>query len=78
MPHYFFHVHDTLDTPDAEGDEYATVEAAIASATLAARELIADEARSGVIDLNHCIEIIDETGTVLDVVLFSDAVRLLA
>lgn len=78
MPHYFFHVHDTIDLLDDEGDECSSVEAALVYAILTARELAADEARSGVINLNHRIEITDAAGAVVDVVLFRDAVRVLA
>ena len=78
MPHYFFHVYDTMHALDEEGDEYPSVEAALAYSILAARELVADEARSGVIDLDHRIDITDAAGVLVDKVFFRDAVRVLA
>lgn len=72
---YFFHVHDRIHATDEEGEEFSTVEAALEHATLCARELLADQARSGLIDFNHRIEIADESGAEIDVVAFRDAVR---
>ena len=78
MPQYFFNVYDTTQALDEEGDEYPSVESALAYSILAARELVADEARSGIIDLNHRIDITDAAGVLVDRVFFRDAVRVLA
>ena len=72
---YFFHVHDTIDAIDDEGEEFPGVEAALAHATLCARELLADAARTGVIDMKHRIHVADASGALIDVVMFGDAVR---
>jgi hypothetical protein len=72
---YFFHVYDDIACLDEEGSELPSAEAAHQSAVEFVRELAAWEVQAGRIILDHRIEIADETGAVIDVVRFRDAVE---
>lgn len=71
---YFFHVHDDSHALDEEGLELPSPEAAHHVAVESARDLAAWEVRGGSICLEHRIDVADESGAVIDVVTFADAV----
>jgi hypothetical protein len=76
MARYYFHVHDDIDAVDEEGCELPGQEVARERAIIAARELIADEARKGRINLSHCIVVTDENQRTVITLPFRDVVRI--
>jgi hypothetical protein len=77
MPRFFFHLRDDLDVPDDEGTELPDVESARQQALQDARSLMCETlATSGRIALDHTIDIEDGEGTVLDTVVFRDALSI--
>lgn len=75
MPRYFFDLHNDVDAIDREGVELPDLEAAKAHALDEARTMIqASTEENGSIDLNHHIDVRDESGTVVHVIHFEDAV----
>ena len=76
MPRFFFHLKDGITLCDEEGMTFATVEEARGEALRTAREIMADEIRSGSLTLVDRIEIADEGGNAVTVVTFADAVRI--
>jgi hypothetical protein len=77
VPRYFLHLRNDLDVPDEEGVELPDLDAARAKAREDARftlgQTVLDE---GKINLNHRIDIEDETGARLDTIWFRDVVQL--
>jgi hypothetical protein len=69
MPRYFFHVREGSElNRDAEGQDFADVEAARREAVNSVREILGEKILHGGA-LNHrSIEIADETGHVVDVI----------
>jgi hypothetical protein len=77
MPRYRLNIHNGRgDTPDDEGGEYADVAAARREAIAGIRSLVSEEALTGMIDLCGRIEIVADDGSVVDTVLFADAIDL--
>ena len=77
MPHYFFDLHNDMDVMDDEGVKLPDLGAAKAHALREARTMIqASVAEAGRIDLRHHIDIRDESGAVVHVMRFEDAVRI--
>lgn len=77
MPRYFLHIRDEDGlTPDEEGAELPDLDAAKAEAIAGARDILAEKLRAGEVLSGAVIEIADETGQVLAVVRFRDAIRL--
>lgn len=75
MPQYFFDLHNDVDAIDYEGLDLPDVQAARRHALGEARAMIqASVADSGRIDLRHNIQVRDETGAILHVIRFEDAV----
>lgn len=75
MPRYYFDLHNDMDAPDPECKELRGVEAAKAAALAEAREMIkASIDETGRIDLRHHIDVRDESGAVVFVMHFGDAV----
>jgi hypothetical protein len=75
VPRFFFDLHNDMEAPDEEGVELPGLEAAKAHALCEARTMIrASVAESAKINLCHHIDVRDETGTVVYVVHFEDAV----
>ena len=61
MTHYFFHICSRTERiQDREGADFETLEAALAEARLAAREILAEALRKGRIDETRLFEIFDE------------------
>jgi hypothetical protein len=78
MPRYYFDLHNDIDAPDEEGVELMDPSQAHARALKEAREMIcASVEEHGRIDLRHHIQIRDETGAIVGVVKFEDAVTFL-
>ena len=76
MPRYFFDLHNDMDAVDVEGREFPDLQAARSTAVKEARAMIcASVAADGKINLRHCIKLRDESGAIVCVVHFEDAVR---
>ena len=75
MPCYFFDLHNDIDTLDLDGKELPDLDAALAYALSEARAMIqASVADTGRIDLRDHIDVRDESGEVVYVLHFEDAV----
>ena len=75
MPRYFFDLHNDIATSDEEGRELPDLSAAKAHALREARAMVqASVGEHGRIDLQHHIDVRDESGSVVHVMLFRDAV----
>ena len=76
MPRYYFHLHNGLDVPDAEGKEFANPELALSAARRYARDMVAASAtEAGAIDLLHFIDVTGEDGKSLLKIEYGEAVR---
>jgi hypothetical protein len=73
MPRYFFHVFNDEITLDEEGVEVADLEAARAFAIESARSLVCDAVKHGHLNLDHRIEIADESDARKMTVTFREA-----
>ncbi|WP_114953218.1 DUF6894 family protein [Sphingosinicella terrae] len=74
MPLYRFHLHDDLFVEDEEGLELADLEAAREQALESARELVCAHIRQfGNVNLDHYIDVADESGAILFRITFRDA-----
>jgi hypothetical protein len=77
MPRYFFDLHNDMDALDPEGKELPSLEAAKAHALVEALEMIqASIVDHRKVDLRHHIDVRDETGVVVYVMNFEDAVTI--
>lgn len=75
MPHYYFDLHNDLDAEDSEGGDFPDLGSAVTYALFEARTMIqASVAETGRIDLSHHIDIRDETGAIVHVLHFEDAI----
>jgi hypothetical protein len=75
MPRYFFHIADGERFPDEEGVVLADIRAAIQAAAAGAREIVAEDLKEGkALSLDHYIEVHDESGHVVAIVTFREAV----
>ncbi len=75
MPRFFFHIADGDRFPDEEGAILPDVTAARKLALVGAREIVADDLKQGKnLSLNDRIEIQDESGSIVAVVTFREAV----
>jgi hypothetical protein len=73
MPRYFFHVREGSDlNRDAEGQDFADVEAARREAINSVREILGEKLLHGGALNHHSIEIADKTGHVVDVIYSRD------
>ena len=79
MARYFFNIRDgkTL-IEDPDGTDLPNLDAARVEALAAARDILAERLRADQIVDGQRFEIMDEHGTLLDVVKFRDAMRLLS
>jgi hypothetical protein len=76
MPRYFLHLRDSIDEVlDSEGVEMPP-EAVAGAALMAARECIAEDVKTGELDLHYRIDVHDENGNVAHSLQFADAVRI--
>jgi hypothetical protein len=76
MPRFFFNVFDDATTIDEVGQDLPDVAAAHEAALEEARAILADEVRSGRIDLSHRIEVEDEERRPVLLLPFSAAVEI--
>jgi hypothetical protein len=74
MPRYYFHVHNDIDAPDAEGTELPDLAAARVAAIQGVRELAAETVMEGRLHLDHFVEVTDETGVGKLKVTFGEAI----
>jgi hypothetical protein len=75
MPRYFFDLHNDMDALDPEGKELASLDAAKLHALCEARVMVkASIDDRGHIDLRHHINVRDESGRIVYVMPFEDAV----
>jgi len=75
MPRYFFDLHNDLDALDPEGKELPDLDAAKAHALCEARVMLkASIDDRGHIDLRHYINVRDESGQLVYVMQFENAV----
>ena len=78
MPLFFLHVFNRIGfAADEEGVEVDDLAAAVEQAKDGIRSIIGDEARTGRIDLNGRIEIVDEAGTTRQVIPFPEAFEIM-
>lgn len=74
---YFMNVRspDGSVVEDPEGEEFDTLENAVAEAQASARELMADALRAnGPVGIDRLIDLADETGQVIATISFRDAI----
>ena len=77
MPRIFFHIHNGDGfTPDEEGREFRSVDAAATEALRDIRSIVSEEVKAGRADLRGRVELVDESGRLLRVVQFRDAVEI--
>lgn len=74
MARFYLHVINRLGSaPDEEGTELPDARAAEARAIEGIRSILADEAKTGRLDLDGRIEIADENGAIVRTVPFEEA-----
>ncbi|HEX9963408.1 MAG TPA: hypothetical protein VGB04_00295 [Allosphingosinicella sp.] len=77
MPRYFLHLRDGTDEVlDEEGIEL-TPDAIAGAALLAARACMTADVRMGRLDLNHRVDVHDESGEVALSLVFADALEII-
>ena len=76
MPRYFFHLYNDVISMDEEGLELPDLDAAHANGIKEAREMMVDSVSEGRINFSHRIDIADESGAVVDSVVFAEAVTI--
>lgn len=74
MTRYFFHLHNDIDVPDEEGQEWESDHAAMECALASARDIASAAVRQGHLDLRHFIVCTREDGREVGIVRFADAV----
>ena len=74
MSRYFFHLYNDIVSMDEEGVDLPDLEAARANGIREAREMMLETVTQGRINFSHRIDIADESGAVVDSVLFGEAV----
>jgi hypothetical protein len=72
VPKFHFNIFNDETVLDPEGVDLPDLEAAGRLATKSARELAAESARAGHLVLSHRIEVVDDSGAVLQVVHFGE------
>jgi len=76
MPRYYFDLHNDMDAVDHEGKELAGIEQATRQALVEARAMLEDSAGHGRINLNHFIQVRDESGKVVHRLHFDEVVTI--
>ena len=74
MPRYFFDLKNDVDVADEEGRELADLAAVRAAAIVEAREMMTESVLLGRLNLGHSIEVRDESGSIVLVMPFGEAV----
>lgn len=78
MTRYFLHLHNDIDAPDEQGQEFPDDRSALECAMHCARDVASTEVRGGNLNLNHFIICVTEEGREVGIVRFADAVRVVA
>ena len=73
MPRFYFHIRNSGNVDDEEGQEFPDLDAARECAVEAARDLVCADIRQGYLNLDHRVEVADGAGVVLLQVTFRDA-----
>ena len=76
MPRFYFDLHNDVDAIDREGKELGDLVEARKIALKAAREMIAASAKEGHINLNHFIQVREESGKIADRITFGEAISI--
>jgi len=75
VPRYYFDLHNDMDVLDEEGKELPDLRAVQAAALCEVREMaLASIADNGELNLCHHIDVRDESGAIVYVMRFEDAV----
>lgn len=74
MPRYFFHLYDDVVVRDEEGQELLDDAAARQMGMRSARQMASAQVLEGHLNLDHRIEVADESDTILTTVMFKDVV----
>ena len=77
VPRYFFDLHNDVDVHDHEGKDLPNLDAARANALIEAREMMTESIKEGKLNLNHRIEVRDDSSAVIYVLHFGEAVRVI-
>jgi hypothetical protein len=77
VPHYFFDLHNDIEAIDSEGRDFPDVEAAKVNAIREVREMMCESVQTGRVNLSHRIDVRDESGQVIHVVRFGEAVQVI-
>lgn len=78
MTRYFLHLHNDIDAPDEQGQDFADDRAALECALHCARDVAGAAVRDGNLNLNHFIVCVAEDGREVGIVRFADAVHVIA
>lgn len=73
MPRYFFHLRNDAHTQDEEGKELPDLAAAREHALEAARDVVCGDIRRGYLNLDHYVEVTDESGDTVLKLTFREA-----
>lgn len=76
MPRFYFDLHNDFDALDQEGKELDGIEDARAIALAEAREMIEASVAEGRVDLNHFIQVRDESGNIVHRLRFREAITI--
>jgi len=77
MPHYHLNIHNGHGpVPDEEGAYYRDLDAARQEAIRGVRSMLSAEALEGEINLDGHLDITDDRGTLIEKVLFTEAVKI--
>ena len=76
MPRFFFHLHEGQYLVDEEGLELADLSAARQRARDCVLDILSAEVKQGHLNLNNRIDIADESGAVVEGLLFRDALKI--
>jgi Domain of unknown function (DUF6894) len=77
VPLYYFDLYNDVDALDEEGQELPGLDEAKQRAFVEAREMIEESAGKGHIDLNHFIQVRDESGKILHRLHFDEAISII-
>jgi hypothetical protein len=73
MRRFFFHIYNDEITQDEEGRELPDLEGAREIALESARELVCESVHRGHLNLDHRIEVADESGEIVILLTFREA-----
>lgn len=77
MARFYFQLYNSLGfVPDQLGQELPDLDSARQQAIGSIRSMVGEDAKQGLVDLGGRIEIMSETGDLLDVIRFADAIEL--